>query len=525
MAQRDIQDIANYMKQVDESKIADEEAHAVACKECEQQQALEDEELEDEVIDKVSLGFIDDADIQDEADDFYSEDEDTFNEDVSDCLEKEVVEAEQLASIEVEVYNEDGFGEHFIEEVKAYVPGIEASKKKDLPNKDILVKIVGSKEDLQKAFAFYLGQNDYGKLDRDDKEDFESRLVFADGDTLAEADYREAVAHCLDPIGVNASTADLAAQDTCKLSIVKEEKLRRQGTRMAKALKESDFSALSDEDLEKLDTVKDKIDGGKPLTHEENKLWRIILADIGFTPEEWSQLTPEEQDKVWAKSEEPAISRTGFAPYMTKVDPKTGKTIKYQVKHEVFNPKTGEVDVTQFNPNYTSELSYYQHPSAFKRAQKKMDAAKEQQSKEEHAKEAMKKARGKDTWDQYDFAQMITALDNQQRKDLMEELIAAVEEDNKDNPRKAGDEIMFIKTLFGKKLTLRDIAKAWGKTHTGVRRFSDETIAIWKKTLDEVGIRSRKEFASMPRSKFNLFLDTLKKNMGSRKKGSIVSGQ
>lgn len=159
----------------------------------------------------MSLGFIDDADIQDEADDFYSEDEDTFNEDVSDCLEKEVVEAEQLASIEVEVYNEDGFGEHFIEEVKAYVPGIEASKKKDLPNKDILVKIVGSKEDLQKAFAFYLGQNDYGKLDRDDKEDFESRLVFADGDTLAEADYREAVAHCLDPIGVNASTADLAA--------------------------------------------------------------------------------------------------------------------------------------------------------------------------------------------------------------------------------------------------------------------------------------------------------------------------
>ena len=120
---------------------------------------------------------------------------------------------------------------------------------------------------------------------------------------------------------------------------------------------------------------------------------------------------------------------------------------------------------------------------------------------------------------------MISALDGQQRKAMMEELIAAVEEDNKDNPRKAGDEIMFIKTLFGKKLTLRDIAKAWGKAHTGVRRFSDETIAIWKKTLDEVGIKSRKEFASMPRSKFNLFLDTLKKNMGSRKKGSIVSGQ
>ena len=60
-----------------------------------------------------------------------------------------------------------------------------------------------------------------------DKDAMFPRVVFDDGDTLAEADYREAVAHCLDPVGVNASTADLIDQDTCAISIVKEEKARR----------------------------------------------------------------------------------------------------------------------------------------------------------------------------------------------------------------------------------------------------------------------------------------------------------
>ena len=35
MAQRDIQDIANYMKYIDESKAAEEDACNEACKECE----------------------------------------------------------------------------------------------------------------------------------------------------------------------------------------------------------------------------------------------------------------------------------------------------------------------------------------------------------------------------------------------------------------------------------------------------------------------------------------------------------
>ena len=150
--------------------------------------------------------------MQDESDAFYSEDEekDSLEEDVSDCLQQEAAEVEQQGSIEVEVYNEDGFGEHFAQEVNKNIQGVKAVVKKTLPNGDLLVKMSGTKDDLENAFAFYVGKEDYSMLSKDDKEDFEARLVFDDGDTLAEADYREAVAHCLDPIGVHASTANLA---------------------------------------------------------------------------------------------------------------------------------------------------------------------------------------------------------------------------------------------------------------------------------------------------------------------------
>ena len=277
MAQRDIQDIANYMKQIDESKAAEEEACNEACKECEEQLALEDSEVEDEVIDKESLGFIDDADKQDESDSFYSEEEqiDTFEEDVSDCMEQEIVDPEQQASIEVEVYNEDDFGKFFAKEVNRNVPGVKAEVKKTLPNGDLLVKMSGTKENLEKAFAFYVGKEDYDILPKEDKEQFEALLVFDDGDTLAEADYREAVAHCLDQIGVNASTASLADQDSCAISFIKEEKAKRFAKKALKCLTENDFSDLSDEDLDKLDKLKDAIEDGKCLEFK-----KLILASI-----------------------------------------------------------------------------------------------------------------------------------------------------------------------------------------------------------------------------------------------------
>ena len=61
-------------------------------------------------------------------------------------------------------------------------------------------------------------------------------------------------------------------------------------------------------------------------------------------------------------------------------------------------------------------------------------------------------------------------------------MIADVERDNGEDTRKAGEEAMFIKKIFGKKLTLRDFAKAWGKSAPGVMKFADETQAIWRRT-------------------------------------------
>lgn len=365
-------------------------------------------------------------------------------------------------------------------------------------------------------------------MSQDDKEDFESRLVFDDGDTLAEADYREAVAHCLDPIGVKASTANLVSKDTCQYSMIKEEKARRQAARMLKALREDDFTELSDKDLETLDTIKDAIDNGEKMDAVHDKIWKLILSQMGYTPEEWDKMTPEEQQKEWKRHEDwekSLVSKSGFARYHIGIDPKTGKKYRYQNQYDVIDPSTGDHVVTQFNPDYTADDSMYQHPSAFKRQAKKDAAAIEKGDKEKAAREAMKKARGKDTWDSYDFAQMTQALDGKQRKELMNQLIADIEDDNKDDPRKAGEEIMFVKKLFGKKLTLRDIAKAWGKTAPGVMKFSDETIAIWQKTLNDFGIRSTAAFSSMPKAKFDQFLVALKQNMDSRRKGSIVAGK
>lgn len=137
--------------------------------------------------------------------------------------------------------------------------------------------------------------------------------MFDDGDTLAEADYREAVAHCLDPIGVKASTANLVNKDTCALSMIKEEKARRSAKKMLKALKENDYTKLSDSDLDTLDGIKDAIDSGEGeegMTDEELAAWKWILNDMGYTQEEWDKLSQEEKDKAFKQYNKPA--KIGF---------------------------------------------------------------------------------------------------------------------------------------------------------------------------------------------------------------------
>jgi hypothetical protein len=104
------------MEAIDDEKVKYESACEDAAKEAEEAIAEEFDAYEDEVIDKASLGFIDDTDAN-EADSFYAEDEekDTFEEDVSDCIETEQIEeAADVLNLTVDVYNEDGYGKYFI---------------------------------------------------------------------------------------------------------------------------------------------------------------------------------------------------------------------------------------------------------------------------------------------------------------------------------------------------------------------------------------------------------------------------
>lgn len=87
-------------------------------------------------------------------------------------------------------------------------------------------------KDLKEAYAFWLGLFHWKDVeDAGEDGEFYDRLVYADGDTIQEADYREKIAHVFDPLGIKASTANLKANDVCQLSIVKEavraEKARR----------------------------------------------------------------------------------------------------------------------------------------------------------------------------------------------------------------------------------------------------------------------------------------------------------
>lgn len=496
MAQKDIEAIAEQMKAEEAERMACDEAYKRAQEEQQKLEIEEFEELEDEIIDPASVGFIDDSNGQDESDDFYNEDfeETRLNESIEDCLETEPVEeAEGLASIEVDVYNEDGFGEHFASEVMKNVPGVTAkTKKKALPNGDIIVKIDGSRSDLEKAFAFYLGQRSFGALPQEDKEEFESILVFDDGDTLAEADYREAVAHCLDPIGVNASTANLADQDTCAFSMIKEERARRSAKKIIKALNEEDLSQLSDKDLEQLDGIQDALQNGEGadgMTDDELKVWKALLATMGYTPEEWDELSPEEQEKAWKAQDElrGQLSKSGFARWLTGVDPKTGKKFRYQNQYTDFVPfdtkhntaidqesglKAGDTFQDQFNPDYTQDKSRYQHPTTYDREQREAAAKAERdriaKQREEYAQKALLHSRGKKdsvgkpAITSGDLGRMLSNLSDDEIEELKQSLIEYAKSTAK-SAEDAENEVKAIRAMFAsaknaKHKTLADLS-------------------------------------------------------------------
>jgi hypothetical protein len=375
MAQKDIQAIAEYMESLENDELKYKEACDEASKEA--AEAIEEEldAFEDEMIDKASLGFIDDADAN-EADEFYMEDDtDTFEEDVSDCIEsdaEEVDESTNAGSIVIEVFNDDGFGEHFIDELKRAVPQVTAVKNsKPAANGDIVVKITGDVDSLKQAFAFWIGLKSFNDVSVEDRDLFDSLLTFNDGDTVAEADYREAVAHCLDPIGVEASTANLIGKDSCALSLVKEEQAKRSAKKLLKAIQENDFSSLSDKDLNTLDNIETALATGseyEDLDPQERKVLTVIANTCGYSLNDWLSLAPEKREKIMAKHNEIfKISKTGFADVHVGVNPKTGKVERYRNSYAVEVPKedkvggkdAGEIEIINFNPYYTADDSIY----------------------------------------------------------------------------------------------------------------------------------------------------------------------
>lgn len=81
MAQKDIRAIADYMNALNESVIEENRAYDIARREADEF-SVEEDELEDEIIDKSALGFIDDS----SSDDLNEDDVDPYEEDISDCL-------------------------------------------------------------------------------------------------------------------------------------------------------------------------------------------------------------------------------------------------------------------------------------------------------------------------------------------------------------------------------------------------------------------------------------------------------
>ena len=432
-------------------------------------------------------------------------------EDVSDCFEQEVAESPVGASIEVDVYNEDGFGKYFVKKLMQRIPEILAKQKKILPNGDIAVKISGDVDALKKAFAFYLGQHDYNALPKDDKEEFDSLVRFDDGDSLAEADYREKVAHCLDPIGVDASAANLAGQDTCAISIIKEEKAKRKAKKILKCLRENDLPSLTDDELDLIDKIQDVVIDGddadlEKLTDDELRVWNIVLDQMGYTQEEWDKMTPEQQEKAFKDNpaNKVATSRSGFGP--------SSKTIN------VYDPESDMMITTGFNPNYDKEAK-----QDLKKAAKEKNAADAIADRVKMQKDAFKAARGSDTWKISDWAKMLAPLDNHQRKKLMKELLADVQKDNADNPYKSADEEMFIKKMFGRPITLRDLGKAWGMTFPGAKIDADNFEGAWMTAIRDVGEIGMNGFKNIcaDDAKFAKFIEALKKRLdeyrGSRR--------
>ena len=509
MAQKDIEQWAKMLQEAE----AEDKAYEKACNDAlkEAEDAINDVELgdEDEVIDPASLGFIDSEDgvaeddmldgrphnghldvDEAEKDDEVDLAECGFSEDGKELQEKEAEEDlqetfhkdDEYASMELGVEgseNFDGDNTSFEDALHAEVPDVMV-KKIGLGTGGIQkYRISGFLGDLKEAYAFYLGLYGWDDVVKQGEEPtFNELVVFQDGDTLQEADYREAIAHVFDPVGLKASTANLKANNVCQLSIVKEavkaEKERRQ-----KALLEADLEGMSDEQLDNLDQA---LDAGEAVDNDEaddeqERAWLAVLRSMGINSiEEYKAMDPKEFEKRWEASNAPLDAANGFA---------RSKKV-YRAYHKPDDEAGGATHTDfSFNPDYHHRVTRAEAARAAVKAEKK---ARETAPVEFPA-------RGQDTWSLADFGKMLHSLGPKKAKELQKAMLEIAHEDNKDDPEAEANEIMFIKRLFGQKMpTFRDIARAWypgqdpNKRQQSVNKFCQDTLGnFYQATREATG--------------------------------------
>lgn len=555
MAQKEIEQWAKILQEAEAEDVAYGKACEKAMKEAEEACSYENAELdaEDEIIDPESLGFVNSDEDVDEDDmldgrfhnghvevdecDSVNFNECGFTEDGKDLQEKEAEDYlnedlhsdEDFASIELDIFdNEDGTGEAFAKELKSECPNMFARPANKVgPNP--VWKLTGTVKDLKEAYAFWLGLFNWKDVeDQGEAEGFYNSIVYEDGDTIQEADYRETLAHVFDPVGVRASTANLKKTNTCELSIVKEAvQAEIQKRKLKKALLEKDFGSLSDEDLEKLDSVltaKEEVDSGDA-DDEDERVWLAVLKTMGINSiEEYRAMPPEEFQKLWDKYNQPSNQANGFS-----------RSNHSFVAYHPRDNENGGATRTEFafNPDYYHRVTRAEE----ERLAKKADQAARQKATDDllaGQEEALSFA----DMSPAEFGRFLHSLEPKKVRELRKAMLDAAHEDNADNPAEEAREIMFINRIFGKdKATFRDIARLWypgedpNTRQQSVNKFAQDMIASFYQATrqatgsDDGGLETFRKKVLGNEATFKKFLEIIKQQSEKKKanKRSIVN--
>lgn len=485
MAQKDIQMWADILNNED----AQEKAYADACQQtlCELEAARNQVEFDDDdIVTPESVGFVTESkhsSIEDDAREQVLDSEARQNlssKDLHECgydedgNELAEVEAEEFmsgafhndddfASIELEIFDPESQGDDgqaFVDEIKQDIPELRAVKR-SYSGKYPVWRFTGTCGNLKELYAAWLGLWTWDDVvDQGEEEGFNQKIVFSDGDTLQEADYRERLAHALDPVGVHASTANLRKTNQCQMTVVKEAvraEMEKRGLKRKTSLLEDDLENASDEDLEKIDhaiEVAGKVDDGSATEKDRRDLLSFLRLMGISSIEQYQSMDPKEYERRLKTVLKPLDAANGFARSKTPF-----------IAHHRPDKESGGATSTvfQFNPDHDHYVSRAEQLRDLKKAQQRSRDQQEIKFPPRGARSTDQDGNDvKGTWSLTDFGKLIGSLSPKQVKELKQAMMDAAHDDNIDNPEAEAYELMFIKKLFGQKNpTFRDIARAW----------------------------------------------------------------